>query len=169
MRAGRPLGGPHDGPHRRPPHSGPAALARAGPRLRAGDGDHLGDRPRADGSRDRRCGHPPPHPREAAVRGGAERRRRRVHLASVPPGRYVLSAAAAPDLRAETLVVAGARPVGDLTLTLQAGPLTEHVVVTATPGVPQEQGSTSQAVNAVDEEELAQRAKMVLAQAAAEE
>src|SRR6185503_2580847 len=163
MRAGRPLGGPHDGPHRRPPHSCPAALARAGPRLRAGDGDHLGDRPRADGSRDRRCGHPPPHPREAAVAGGE------FTFASVPPGRYVLSAAAAPDLRAETLVVAGARPVGDLTLTLQAGPLTEHVVVTATPGVPQEQGSTSQAVNAVDEEELAQRAKMVLAQAAAEE
>ena len=40
---------------------------------------------------------------------------------------------------------------------------TEHVVVTATPGVPQEAGSTSQAVNVVDEEELALRAKTGLA------
>jgi hemoglobin/transferrin/lactoferrin receptor protein len=90
-------------------------------------------------------------------------------FSSVPPGRYLLTATAPPGLRAETMVVAGDRPIADLSLSLEAGPLTEHVVVTATAGVPQEEGSTSQAVNTVGEDELARRAKTVLAQAAAEE
>lgn len=88
---------------------------------------------------------------------------------NVAPGRYVLTATAPAGLRAERVVVAGDHAVEDLTLTLEAGPLTEHVVVSATPGVPQEEGSTSQAVNSINDEDLAARAKTVLAQAAAEE
>ena len=87
----------------------------------------------------------------------------------VETGRYILSVEAPGFAPVEQIVVASDRPVSDLTIALKAAGITETVVVTATPGVPQAAGTTSQAVNTVDEEELASRAKTVLAQAANEE
>ncbi|HZM68897.1 MAG TPA: TonB-dependent receptor [Candidatus Cryosericum sp.] len=95
----------------------------------------------------------------------------RFTFAEVPSGRLILSVAAPGFERVERVIVAGpeAAAASEIVVELGASSMTEHVVVSATPGVPQESGETSQAVNAVNEEELSLRAKTVLAQAAAEE
>jgi hemoglobin/transferrin/lactoferrin receptor protein len=92
----------------------------------------------------------------------------RFALDGVLPGRYVLSVSAAGFERLERVVVAGDASAA-LTIDLPPRGTTEHVVVTATPGVPQDAGTTSQAVNVIDEEDLSLRAQTVLAQAASEE
>jgi outer membrane receptor protein involved in Fe transport len=93
----------------------------------------------------------------------------RFALDGIRPGRYILQVIAPGFEPIERLVTAGEAAAETLTIEFTASGTTEHVVVTATPGVPQESGSTTQGVNVVDEEELSLRAKTVLAQAAAEE
>ena len=92
----------------------------------------------------------------------------RFALSEVVPGRYILSVLAPTFERTEQIVLAGDATAA-LAIDLPPRGTTEHVVVTATPGVPQDAGSTSQGVNVLDEEELSLRAQTVLAQAAAEE
>ena len=89
-------------------------------------------------------------------------------LGGIPPGRYILRVEAPGFEPYERIVTAEAGAPAQ-TIDLPASGTTEHVVVTATPGVPQEAGSTAQGVNVVDEEELAMRSKAVLAQVAGEE
>jgi hemoglobin/transferrin/lactoferrin receptor protein len=86
----------------------------------------------------------------------------------IPHGRYIVKVVAPGFDSIERVVTADATPQPH-TIDLPALGTTEHVVVTATPGVPQDAGSTAQGVNVIDEEELAMRTKAVLAQAAAEE
>jgi hemoglobin/transferrin/lactoferrin receptor protein len=84
------------------------------------------------------------------------------------PGRYILSVDTPGFERNERVILLGEEAPPDLVIDLPAVG-TERVVVTAAPGVPQEASATSQAVNVVDAQEIALRAKTVLAQAAAEE
>jgi len=93
----------------------------------------------------------------------------RFTMGGILPGRYVLSVDAPGFERAERVVVAGEPGAANLTIALPPGGIAEHVVVTATPGLPQDAGATSRAVNVVDEEDLSLRAHTVVAQAAAEE
>src|SRR5262245_59586768 len=104
-------------------------------------------------------------PVRSAVTGGDGR----FTIADLPAGRYILSVVTPGFERNERVIVAGEDAATDLVVDLPAAGVTEKVVVTATPGVPQEAGATSQAVNVLGEEELSLRAKTVLAQAAAEE
>jgi outer membrane receptor protein involved in Fe transport len=93
----------------------------------------------------------------------------RFSLGEILPGRYVISIEAPGYERFERVVVAGDGDAAALIIDLPPRGTTEHVVVTATPGVPQDEGTTAQGVNVIDEEALSLRAKTVVAQAAAEE
>ena len=90
-------------------------------------------------------------------------------FSGIEAGRYILAIEAAGFQPSERIIIAGERPLSDLTIALTPAGITETVVVTATPGVPQEAGTTPQGVNTVNEEELGERAKTILAQAANEE
>src|SRR5262245_41086920 len=92
----------------------------------------------------------------------------RFTIAGLPHGRYILSVDTPGFERNERVILLGEEAPAELVIDLPAGG-TERVVVTAAPGVPQDAGATSQAVNVADEQGLALRAKTLLAQAAAEQ
>ncbi len=89
---------------------------------------------------------------------------------NVPPGSYVLLGAFpgfAP--RRVALQLAAAEPAKTVELGLQPEAFHDEVTVTASPGRAEPLESTPQRVNVIGEEEIALRAKAVLAQAASEE
>jgi outer membrane receptor protein involved in Fe transport len=91
-------------------------------------------------------------------------------LAAVPPGSYVL-AAEQPGFAVRRLAVRveADRPPEPLEVALQPEIFRDEVTVTASPGRAAALDDVAQQVNVVSEEEIALRAKAVLAQAAAEE
>jgi outer membrane receptor protein involved in Fe transport len=93
----------------------------------------------------------------------------RFTMAGVPPGRYVLTIEAPGHERQERAVEVGGAATTEIAVVLPVRGITEHVVVSAAPGIPQEEGSTSTAVNVMGEEEMGLRAKAVLSQVALEE
>jgi outer membrane receptor protein involved in Fe transport len=104
-----------------------------------------------------------------AVRTAETDEEGRFTLDDVPVGRYVLSVMAGErGLHQQLLAVGEAATIG-VEITLSPDSFQDRVVVTATPGIVQDQDSLSQAVNLIDAEEIALRAKTATAQIGAEE
>jgi outer membrane receptor protein involved in Fe transport len=87
-------------------------------------------------------------------------------LADVPPGSYVLVVESPGFARKRTALTVDPRQNPGLRVVLEPEAFTEEVTVTASPGRVQELSDTTQRVNVIEQEEIAYRAKAVVAQVA---
>jgi outer membrane receptor protein involved in Fe transport len=90
-------------------------------------------------------------------------------LPDVPAARYILLVTARAQAPHQQIVEAGAGGPIEVAMISVPGALTQDLVVTAAPGVVQDESSLSQPVNVIDTDEIALRAHSVTAQVAAEE
>ena len=93
----------------------------------------------------------------------------RYKLSDVPHARYILLVTAQAKAPHQQVVVAGTGDAVDVAMIAVPGSLTQEMVVTAAPGVVQDQGALSQPVNVINADEITLRAHAVTAQVAAEE
>jgi len=93
----------------------------------------------------------------------------RFTIADVPPGSYLLVISSQGFAERRLAVSVGQGESPNLNITVEPRPITEEVTVTANPGTVTSVENVSQQVNVINEEQIEERAKSVVAQIATEE
>lgn len=106
---------------------------------------------------------------QAIVEVARSDERGRFEFANVRPGRYLLVVAAAGFTDARVAVAPGDGGAAGVTVTVEPEGVRTSVSVTASRGSVQDVAATAQPVNVIDTEQIAIRAREVVAQAVAEE